>query len=285
MNKWTIQKTLTVIVIAALTGSINAANVSVENLTGVVAGNKIPVGAEVVFLLRLTNDFPDTMLEIANSFRVYSPDGAIWFPHAFVDTSFGFPIGTTFDTTFYGHWTDSSVGINEDWSDYFDFRDCYAIWEPDLGTDSDTVGFTAEEPTGPGLMPSVSILPWQLRIDSISTQSVGASICLDSASTPSLPWGWANGASVHVPSWDGPYCFEIVADCCEGFRGNINLDLQDTIDISDLTALVGWMFKSGAAPPCMLEADVDGNSSHDIADVTYLVGYMFKSGPEPAGCP
>jgi hypothetical protein len=68
-------------------------------------------------------------------------------------------------------------------------------------------------------------------------------------------------------------------------RGNVNRDWQDQIDISDLTALVGWMFKSGSAPPCMLEADVDGNSSHDIADVTYLVGYMFKSGPEPAGCP
>ena len=99
-------------------------------------------------------------------------------------------------------------------------------------------------------------------------------------------WHWYLPApeSFIDPDWSGRLCFQIVS-CCQGLRGNINLDLQGDIDISDLTALVGWMFKSGSAPPCMLEADVDGNGEHDVADVTYLVGYMFKSGPEPAACP
>ncbi len=73
--------------------------------------------------------------------------------------------------------------------------------------------------------------------------------------------------------------------CCEGIRGNINGDTLQNIDISDLTALVNFMFKSGAQPPCMEEADVNGDQSQNIADLTHLVGYMFKSGPDPSPCP
>ena len=99
-------------------------------------------------------------------------------------------------------------------------------------------------------------------------------------------WHWhvrENDSWVN-PDWHYPSCFQIVS-CCDGLRGNINLDLQDSIDISDLTTLVGWMFKSGGAPTCMLEADIDANGTHDVTDLTYLVSYMFKDGPAPAACP
>lgn len=73
--------------------------------------------------------------------------------------------------------------------------------------------------------------------------------------------------------------------CCKGIRGNINGDTLEAIDISDLTALVNYMFKNGPEPPCMDEADVNGDQSQNIADLTHLVGYMFKSGPAPNDCP
>jgi hypothetical protein len=74
-------------------------------------------------------------------------------------------------------------------------------------------------------------------------------------------------------------------ECCQGIRGNINLDLEDNIDVSDLTYLVSYMFKGGQEPPSMLEADVNGSTgAPDIADLTYLVNYMFKNGSEPASC-
>ncbi len=75
------------------------------------------------------------------------------------------------------------------------------------------------------------------------------------------------------------------ACCCVGLRGNINGDSLDNIDISDLTSLVGYMFKGGANPPCPNETNVNGDGSQDIADLTYLVSFMFKSGPDPAACP
>ena len=269
-----------------LLGSIAcAANIDIEKVTGVVGGNKLPIGTCLKVYIKLTNDFPVNITSLSNGFTVDSPDGAVWYPHAFVDTGVSFTRDLVFDTTFYVTWTDSSTEYGDNWTNYFELYNALTYWEPVLGAVVDTAAFWAIKQTGSGLAPGTSVVPWLLQIDSVASSSIGRTICIDSSAVRDVPWGWFNGGNTYVPTWDGPYCFEIVADCCEGIRGNINLDLQDTIDISDLTALVGWMFKSGSAPPCMLEADVDGNGEHDIADVTYLVAYMFKSGPEPAACP
>ena len=262
-----------------------AANVDIEKVDGVVAGNKVPVGREISIYIRITNTFPDTIRQIANGFRIYSPDGAVWYPHPFIDSSIAITGEWLYDTTFYGTWTDSASTYGGHWSEYFDPFDVESYGDSSLGIESDTVGFWGYDFCScSGVVPSQSLVTWQIRYDSIASSSLGATICIDSSSLRGGPSGWYYGG-VHTPTWDGPYCFEIVADCCEGFRGNINLDQYDTIDISDLTALVGWMFKSGDSPPCPSEADVDGNGNHDIQDVTHLVGYMFRGGPQPAACP
>lgn len=74
--------------------------------------------------------------------------------------------------------------------------------------------------------------------------------------------------------------------CCIGVTGNIDGDALEEINIADLVYMVTFMFQGGPEPPCMDEADVDGNGAFaDIADLVYLVDYMFQSGPEPADCP
>jgi hypothetical protein len=76
------------------------------------------------------------------------------------------------------------------------------------------------------------------------------------------------------------------ACCCFGIRGNINGDIDEGIDISDLTKMVAYMFKGDPIPPpCPDEYNVNGDSSDNIADLTHLVAYMFKEGPEPVSCP
>ena len=57
------------------------------------------------------------------------------------------------------------------------------------------------------------------------------------------------------------------------------------VDISDLVYLVDFMFSGGAAPICLLEANVDGLGDLDISDLVYLVDYMFTDGPAPTACP
>jgi hypothetical protein len=78
-------------------------------------------------------------------------------------------------------------------------------------------------------------------------------------------------------------------------RGNLDYDLGDQIDISDLVFLVDYMFTGGPAPLCWAEANVDGSgpanppddssADIDISDLVYLVDYMFTGGPLPLDCP
>ncbi len=76
--------------------------------------------------------------------------------------------------------------------------------------------------------------------------------------------------------------------CCVGFRGNVDGDGLDSIDIADLVYMVAFMFQGGPAPICLDEADIDasgGEPSIDIADLVYLVAFMFQGGANPPNCP
>ncbi len=72
--------------------------------------------------------------------------------------------------------------------------------------------------------------------------------------------------------------------CCIGIRGNANGDTGDVIDISDLVFIVSFMFQGGLLPPCLEEADANGDGVIDISDLVYLVSYMFQGGPPPVSC-
>ncbi|HOP06723.1 MAG TPA: C10 family peptidase [candidate division Zixibacteria bacterium] len=73
--------------------------------------------------------------------------------------------------------------------------------------------------------------------------------------------------------------------CCVGIRGNVDMDENNEISISDLIYLVSYMFDNGPEPECTLEADVNASDAIDIADLVYLVTYMFQSGDIPSLCP
>ncbi len=73
-------------------------------------------------------------------------------------------------------------------------------------------------------------------------------------------------------------------DCCI-IRGDLNhLGGDLPIDITDLTFLIDYMFREGAAPYCDEEADLDDSGEIDISDLTFLIDFMFREGPAPAPC-
>jgi hypothetical protein len=78
--------------------------------------------------------------------------------------------------------------------------------------------------------------------------------------------------------------------CCVDFRGNVDDDANDQIDIADLVYLVDFMFAGGAPPTCWPEANIDGDVLGDafqqvtISDLVYLADYMFTGGPAPPAC-
>ncbi|UCE24998.1 MAG: hypothetical protein JSU74_02815, partial [Candidatus Zixiibacteriota bacterium] len=59
----------------------------------------------------------------------------------------------------------------------------------------------------------------------------------------------------------------------------------DQIDPLDVTYFVNWIWKSGSAPPCMDECDINGDSEIDPIDLTDLVNYIWLGGPAPVDCP
>lgn len=78
----------------------------------------------------------------------------------------------------------------------------------------------------------------------------------------------------------------LVESCCIGMRGNFNDSPDQSIDISDLTAMINYLFKGGPYTNCPTEGDMDGSFDDftDISDLTYFISYLFKGGPPPPDC-
>jgi hypothetical protein len=66
-----------------------------------------------------------------------------------------------------------------------------------------------------------------------------------------------------------------VGGCCVGSTGNVDGDPGDLTDISDLSAMVDYLFFGGAISSCFAESDVDGSASVDISDLQALIDFLF----------
>ncbi|MEW6051565.1 MAG: hypothetical protein AB1644_10975 [Candidatus Zixiibacteriota bacterium] len=63
--------------------------------------------------------------------------------------------------------------------------------------------------------------------------------------------------------------------CCKGTTGNVDGDPGDLVDISDLSAMVDYLFFGGAISTCAEENDVDKSLSVDISDLQLLIDFLF----------
>ncbi|HVP06834.1 MAG TPA: M1 family aminopeptidase [Candidatus Acidoferrum sp.] len=65
--------------------------------------------------------------------------------------------------------------------------------------------------------------------------------------------------------------------------GDMNLD--GTVDISDMSILIDYLFLGGQPPVVKNTADVDASCAIDISDISYMVDFLFFAGPGPKmGC-
>ncbi len=69
--------------------------------------------------------------------------------------------------------------------------------------------------------------------------------------------------------------------CCN-IRGDVSN--SGTVNVSDLTYLVDFLFSGGANPPCEEEGDVNADGTTNISDLTYLVDFLFSGGSAPPAC-
>lgn len=80
-------------------------------------------------------------------------------------------------------------------------------------------------------------------------------------------------------------------DCCfcnslDGRTGNVDGFLGQGVDISDLSALIDYLYISFSPPPCLLAANIDGdpNNGIDISDLAALIDFLYVSFTPPAFC-
>jgi hypothetical protein len=79
------------------------------------------------------------------------------------------------------------------------------------------------------------------------------------------------------------------AGCCVGITGNVDDDIDQLVDIGDLTALISYLYiPPNPEPVCPQEANIDGDGADliDIGDLTALISYLYiPPNPQPAPCP
>jgi hypothetical protein len=120
----------------------------------------------------------------------------------------------------------------------------------------------------------------------------GLHVCLDTCDILG-GWEWANPDGLIEPTWAGAVCW--VVGCCSGKVGDVNGIGGDVPTISDITALVDWLFIDNIRPDCLEEADVNLSgtlsdppldwSDVTIGDISTLIDHLFINQPPLADCP
>jgi hypothetical protein len=71
-------------------------------------------------------------------------------------------------------------------------------------------------------------------------------------------------------------------DCCDT-PGDANDDGDS--NVGDAVYIINYVFKGGAAPPCMNEGDANGDCNVNVGDAVYVINFVFKGGAAPVcGC-
>ena len=199
-------------VLLSMTGIGFSQSVSIDSVNGLLnnESNVICSECEITFYIRVKNNTTVDMVRMSNGFRIYSPDSA--------------------------KWTDLQVDtIYSGWSSFFDIQlDIYNSYTSN--NICDTIGFYFLALRNSGLPAGFDDLAYSIHLDNFDNDNHGKTICIDSSYFSSGgEWIWASPKI--IPSWLGPYCYEIagedsdldmVADIADNCPENYNPEQLDT---------------------------------------------------------
>lgn len=102
------------------------------------------------------------------------------------------------------------------------------------------------------------------------------------ANSPCAPANNSCGVLIGAFAVD-PQCS---GDCCLALTGNVNGDVGDMVNLTDLTVLINHLFVTFQPLPCPAEANISGDDACllSITDVTMLVNHLFVTFVPPAPC-
>jgi len=82
---------------------------------------------------------------------------------------------------------------------------------------------------------------------------------------------------------DGTACNDTICSCCE-MRGDI--DHSGSLNISDVTYMVAYLFQGAPPPPCPTEADLNGDGELNVEDLAaWLIPLLFNDFNDIVPCP
>ena len=89
------------------------------------------------------------------------------------------------------------------------------------------------------------------------------------------------------PQFRRGYLYINSSICCIGNKGNVNGDINDLVNVLDLTYIIDRLFRGGPPPSCPEEANLDNDPENrlTVLDLTFLVDRIFRGGPAPGPCP
>jgi len=172
--------------VVAINTPTSAAVVTLDHVDGQLGPDQIVSGVSLNFVFRVENFLGTSVITFENGFRVYSPDGALWQPITYNFVS------------------------SLDWSAMFDgiFLNPHGI----TGMGADTIGFGGVAIFASGWPDGFSEDVWQISTQ-VDPADNGRHLCVDSSYyPPSGGWVWGTSSGSAIPQWDGPHCFEIVAN-------------------------------------------------------------------------
>ncbi|MCK4606674.1 MAG: VCBS repeat-containing protein, partial [candidate division Zixibacteria bacterium] len=222
-------------------------------------GDSLPSNQQITFHLRLANDYGISIDGATNSFRVFSPNGAVW---------------------------DATIGAMTGAITYAMCELRYVSYTADgtTGSGADTVGFGVSRTVNPGIPDGFDEIPYTITIGPISDASEGLLICLDSAFVPpSTVWQWYTlGVGYFFPSWDGPHCYPVGTGPCN--QAPVVADIPDqtiaegstftTIsldsyvsDIENLASEMSWSYSGNTE--LSVSIDINRIATITIPDVNW----------------
>ncbi len=238
-----------------VTSSNNAdALVSIDHVEGLNEDGSLITEDTVKFHFRFYLDYDNpNSVKFNNNFKIFSPDEAQW--HS---------------TNVNNEMLYNSNQINFNYLLKHDYNSNY---------EKITTKFNIKKQFINNLAPSnFDMVTFSISLV-IPSEYESKTICIDINSIyKKHDWYWkvSPGNNYIEPEWNGPVCFLIGGNCCQGIRGNADNDSTDFIDILDLTLLVEYLYYNGKAPICFTEADLNGDNIINMSDIMFLSDYIFS---------
>lgn len=210
-----------------LAATISAdSEIRIKSVTGLAGPHQAYAGDTVRIGLEYVNRNPFAY-NVSNAFRIYSREslssGAYGSGTATWKSTPPFGFGTFFTFSSarprLGPQIDTLGGLSKSqFGAVYTFH-CFGC----DGSGVDTVGFAAaaNDPSQSALPPVDSALAFSILLCTQRNSDSGNVICIDSATNwpPTLTWRWApfiapSGTPNSLPSWSGPWCFEVETRAC-----------------------------------------------------------------------